>query len=316
MTKQTGIGNPALVSAVLSTKQGQQAIDKAVDQASSSISIAKKVRRVALITLGTGILAFGSYKGIQYARRQSLMNKRATDPHVKSAIDIYTAIPEGYKNKWKAVNLNPFANLNNAYSEIETLWKSANTERIMQVAKRIYSNKLKFRKVSKYFKIIYHLDLMTLLNKVLTTDQIDVFSNYVTRGTGSESERQKAGNLAIAKMAVHLRNEPSKPGFAEKDNVVYTIQAGKVAGQITGNEETFVDGSKSTVFVEIMAYDSSVNSKRYSVPVWAWKSAFIYMSKKEAINKYGSLRVEDIKKSETDSFINDTYNFLRNLNPF
>ncbi|MDD3686734.1 MAG: hypothetical protein PHE56_08200 [Bacteroidales bacterium] len=316
MAKQTGIGNPALVSAVLSTKQGQQAIDKAVDQAITSISLAKKVRRVALIAVGTGILAYGSYKGIQYARRQSLMNKSATDPHVKSAIDIYTAIPEGYKNKWKAINLNPFANLTNAYAEIETLWKSANTERIMQVAKRIYNNKLKFRKVSKYFKIIYHLDLMKMLNKVLTTDQIDVFSNYVTRGTGSETSKQQAGNVAIAKMAVHLRSEPNKPGFAEKDNVVYTIQAGKVAGQITGNEETFVDGTKSTVFVEIMAYDSSVNSKKYSTPVWAWKNGFLYMSKQEAINKYGSLRVEDIKKTDTDSFINDTYNFLRNLNPF
>lgn len=315
MSGKNGIGNPLVAASaakLLESEAGQKAITKVVDR---GIEQQEKMSRAARKTgrvVGSLVLVAGAsylgYKGIKIMRRNALMKKALSDPEVKASVDVWECIPDGFKNKWSVLTfLNPISTVSNAYSEIETLWKSANTERIMLIAKRIYEQKLNLKKIQRHFKTLYGIDLIAMLNKVLTSTQIDVFSNYVTRGSGSTKAPVEQGKLAVVKQSVHLREEPLVPAWYSANNVVRTAAARTIAGQATGREETFTDGSTSIVFVELMAYNSATNSSKYSTPVWAWKGALEFMSQDEVKRIYGNLKATDVKQTTGDWLIENSF---------
>lgn len=314
MAKKTGIGNPAVIMSALEvakTEQGQKAIKKTFDRVENTQRTVKKVGKYAAIGVGSAIAIYATVKVSQGIRRKALLNKAVGDPEIKSAVDIWNCIPDGYKNKFKLIELNPLKRVSYAYEEIETLWKDVNTARLMSIAKSIYTNKLKINRISRVFNTLYRIDLLTLLNKVLTPAQIDMFSNYIYRGSGSVSPAVSKGLFAVAKEDVRLRTEAKIPGFLEKENVIRTAKSGSLVGQVTGREETFVDGDKSVVFVEILSYNSSTNANKYSKPVWAWKGAFNFVSK----NETSKLPVTDTHQSYWDTVVKyiPAYHLIRKI---
>lgn len=316
MRNKSNIGNPAAIYAaaeIANSEQGQKLIKRATGNVERAQNIARKTGKVAaisVITIGAGFLA---YKGIKYANKQRLLKKAVSDPEVKTAVDIWNCVPDGYKNKFKLVELNPLNRIGYAYEEIAKLWQSSNTDRIMTLAKRIYDNKYKINRISRVFKTLYEIDLYTLLNKVLTPTQLDVFSNYIYRGSGSVTPQVTAGLYAITKKPVTLRTDPKIPGFTDYENDVKNVGTGVFIGQVTGREEIFNSGSKTTVFVEILAYSSKVNSKKFSTPVWAWKGALDFVDINKA--RYYSPVDVDVEKSTIEIIYDNNpvkklYNYL------
>ncbi|MDR2011414.1 MAG: hypothetical protein LBQ22_13120 [Bacteroidales bacterium] len=306
----TQLGNPALIAgattALLNSKQGQQVINKTADtvtiQTEKTIQGLRKAGKVAGIVLIVGVGSYVSYKSYIAIRRNQLKKKALSNPEIKTAIDLWECIPDGYKNKWSVFTLlNPLSLVSKAYEEIETLWKDTNTKRLLEISENIYKNQYSISKISRYFKTLYGLDLITILNKVLTGTQLDSFSNYITRGSASITPQVQNGLFAFAKQATHLRENPEIPttwsNFTKGDNVKATTKSGQIAGQVTGREHTYTNGKTTTIFVELMAYDSSKNDNKYCVPVWAWKGGFDFLSKEDIKEKYGNPEVLDLNLS-------------------
>ncbi|MDA3910959.1 MAG: hypothetical protein PF448_06360 [Bacteroidales bacterium] len=304
------LGNPALVAVAkkaatsYAIKKGQEKAlatrDNVVsyNQSENGRKFRKGLRTIAI----AGVVSFAAYKSFQIIRRNQLKKRAATDPEVKAAVDIWSSIPDAFKKKFKFIDILflPFAMLGKAYDSVKALWDKTNTQRMMSIAQSISNKNLRPEKISKYFKALYGIDFITLLNRVMSNEQIDMFFSYINGGTGSQTSIVTQGKYAVAIEDVKLRDEPQISDWYGKTNVRKVCTAGSVAGQVTGNERVFNKGKKSTVFIEIMAYDSSKNKSRLSQPVWAWKGAFEYMEKSEIIRKYGSMRYFDTKLTLAD----------------
>lgn len=310
MSKKQQLGNPAIVAAAkkaatsIAIKKGQEKAlatrDRVVayNQSENGRKFRKGLRTVAL----TGVVSFAAWKVFQIVRRNSLKKRAATNPEIKAAVDIWSSIPDGFKQKFKFLDILylPFAMVGKAYDSVKALWDKTNTQRMMSIAQSISHKKLRPEKISKYFKALYGIDFITLLNRVMSNEQIDMFFSYINGGTGSETSKVTQGKYAVAIEDVKLRDEPQISLWYEKTNVRKVCTAGSVAGQVTGNERVFNKGKKSAVFIEIMTYDSSKNKTRLSQPVWAWKGAFEFMSKTEIMRKYGSMKYFDTKLTMSD----------------
>ena len=205
---KNNLGNPAVV-AVAKKAATQMAIQEgqkralatrdrvnAYNQSENGRKFRKGVRTVA-ITAG---LSFVAWKTFQIIRRNALKKRAATDPEVRAAIDVWSSIPEGFKSKWKFLDILylPAALLKKTYDGVKTLWKSTNTQRLMSIAQGISSKNLRPEKISKYFKILYGLDMITLLNRVMSNEQIDMFFSYINGGSGSQTAKVTQGLYAVA----------------------------------------------------------------------------------------------------------------------
>lgn len=306
MRKKCNIGNPAAIyaaSEIAKSEEGQKAMQRITTDVNRVQKVVKTTGKVVGISILTAVVAYLSYKGIKYANRQALLKKAVSDPEIKTAVDIWNCVPDGYKNKFKLIEFNPLKRIEFAYDEIATLWKGTNTDRLMQLAKRIYDNKLKVNRISRVFKTLYGMDLITLINKVLTPAQNDVFSNYIYRGSGSVTPKVAEGLYAISKQAVTLRSAPNIPGFFYPENKIKNIGAGILVGQVTGREETYTESNKSTVFIEILVFNSKVNKSKYSTPVWAWKGALDFVDKQKA-SSYKAIDV-DTEKNAVDFIVDN-----------
>lgn len=305
------LGNPVLIKTAASAakaaiaKKGMEKALATKDRANQAYhsQTGRKFRKAAgTAVIVTGV-SYAGYKGYQAIRRNKLLKRAASDPEVRSAVDIWSSIPDGFKNSWSLFNiLMPIAAIGKAYDELETAWKKTNTDRIMSIANNINKSELNVTKIAKYFKALYRIDLVTLLNKVLQNEQIDMFYNILAGGSGSVSEKVSQGLFAVALEDVRLRDEPAIEKWYQATNVRNSCKSGYVAGQVTGEERLFNEGKKSTVFVQLLAFDSSVNSNKYSQPVWAWKGAFEFLTKSEILAKYGQMRVHDVKMSLLDKY--------------
>lgn len=315
MNKNANIGNPLILAAaqVLQQKgsdgkpQYTKIVEKAKSDTATITGTVKKITKIGAIATGVVVGSYITYKGYKILRRNALLKKAYSDPEVTAAVDIWNCVPDGIKKKWSITTfLNPINLASETIAEIKTLWQDVNTQRLMAIAKRIYENQLKINQVQKNFKALYNIDLMTLINNALKPAQVDVFNNMILKGSGSTKPAVVNGQLALTKQEVFLRKAPKIPSTFSLNNVVKTAPPRMIAGQVTGREETFTDGKDSTVFVEIMAYDSSVNGNKYSVPVWAWKGALEFYPAEEIKRIYGNLKAIDVKQTWTDS-ITDSF---------
>lgn len=271
-----GVGNPLLIAAAAS-KVGESIVTRAP-------AITRGIRTVLGVS-GAALLVYFGYKGIKKWNQNRLMQKVATDVNARAAMDIYNAIPEGLK-KSKGGLFNPAGLITDLYSQVERIWTSTDSERILEIAKRITNTKDCFH----YFQVIYGEDLYTLLSKALTEDQLDVFMNVVKTGSYSKTIRPKQGLYIYTTKGVTVRKTAEK-----KDNTMFSfgnkvanVPAGKILGRTTGQEPR--DNKNNVIYIEFNPFininklsDNSISKQN----IYAWKDALKFYTKDEMEAEFG-----------------------------
>lgn len=254
------LGNPLLVaSAANMVKEG--ITEKAP-------AIARGIK-TTLGLFGTGLLVYFGYKGVKKWNQNRVMRQSATDENVRAAMDIYSAIPAGLK-KSEGGFLNPFGLISDALNQIERIWTSTDTERILTIAKRITDP----QKVFKSFQTIYGEDLYTLLSKALKKEELDVFMNITQRGSFSRTNKPAAGLVIYTSKAVTVRKTAEVNDGYVFNNKVAHVPAGKILGISTGVELN--DEKNNAVFIEFKAV--SGGSSEFKNILYAWKGALKFYS--------------------------------------
>jgi len=298
MRKKKGrLGNPLLVAAAVEAAKSpeiQKNVTKLVDYQLETQQRAMRTGGTILkgiAVVGIGILLV---KGYQNWHKSKLMQKAATDKNIAAAMDIYNAIPAGYK-KGDGSIWNPFGFMKDVINKVATIWEKTDRDKIIECGKKITDLQYCY----KVFNQIYGENLRPLLQKALTGEDLNSFENL------AKSKGTSASNTAVAashKMAVvtnsdgvHLRSSPKISTtlpviHSIVGNVLATAEFGKIVGYTTGIETMSQD--KKTIFVQIKAASRKkmkTNGNVADVVVYAWKGGLEFMTQQEYNAKYGKM---------------------------
>lgn len=271
MTKQ-GVGNPMV------------AVKVATETFKRIPAIASGLR-AGLGIVGTIALVYFGSKALKRFRQNRIMQKAGDDPDIRAAMDIYMAIPDGLKKSQGSL-FSPTGFISDAINQIARLWTSTNTERILEVSKRITN----LDRVFKSFYIIYEEDLYSLLSKALTPSELDVFMNLTKTGSFSRTKKAETNLLVYTIKPVTIRKTPKKIDSASwerltNSNIITNVPAGKIIGWTTGIE--IPDEAKTVVFTEVKAYADFETKPEHIV--YAWKGALKFYTKSGYDTEFGNL---------------------------
>ena len=274
------LGNPIVYAAAASTlEQNSPAIIK-------GIGTGLKVLAVA------GLGYFG-YKWFTNYRRNKLMQGASSDGNVAAAMDIYQAIPAGYK-KGDGSLFNPFGFVSDVLNKIATLWEFPDRQKIISCGKKITDLQYCY----KVFNQLYGENLRPMLQRALTPEDLSSFENLAkTKGTSASNTPVTAAHklaVVIASSGVRLRSSPIVPAIAAAmypiGNVVGIAPFGKIVGYTTGVETMSPDNK--TIFAEIKAGSKKkmkTNGNVADLVIYAWKGALEFMTHQEFNAKYGKM---------------------------
>lgn len=253
----------------------------------NSPAILKGIKTLSLIIVAAG----GTYvlvKIIKNRRKTNLMKKAGTVPEVRSAMNLYDAIPAGLKTSQGSL-FNPFGFVNDWGNKVALLWTVADTERIINIGKQIYNEKQDLEKVYKYFTAIYGEALYSLLNKAMKPDELAKFVNYSASGTSAGGKATGANKYAVTRIKTAVRKEAKDiPDWKvwSSGNIIATVENGRLIGMTTGNEY-FNEGEEITYLglnvwgsdglmhkawvnkTNVEVYDEAGLSKRFNKPDYA-----------------------------------------------
>ena len=288
------IGNPALMALAPAIKENAPLVIR------SYMSILK----VLFITAGVGTGGYLLYRWAAAYRKKKLVEKSAVDPDVRAAMDIYDAIPAALK-KGDGSIFNPLGFITDFMNQVARLWQSIDTDRILEVSKRIVDNK----KVYRYFRVIYGEDLYPLLLKALSKTDLDLFVAHSgkTHSASITPALPKANALFVTK-TVRIRKTPvnqetnySNSSITSKlwnagtellrrttgtgSNIIGTADVDKFLGIATGREIADDDGK--TVFVEFNGIKKG--NTKWDTPAYVWKGAVRALNKDQIIKEFGGV---------------------------
>ena len=293
--KIENIGNPALIATSLAP-----AIK---ENAPIIIKTYTSFLKTFLILLGVSGSLFLGYKWAAAKRKRQLEAKAGQDVDIKAAIDIYNAIPAGLKQGEGSI-WNPFGFVTDFANKIATIWQSTDTDRILEISKRIKDNK----RVFKVFRILYGEDLYQLLSKVLTPANLDLFSAHSgPTHSASLTPAIPKNNLVITTTSVRVRKTPiNQEGIYSNSslwskiqnltseairrytdsNIVATAENDKFLGITTGREVTDEEGK--TVFTEVLGLKKG--GTKWDTTIYVWKGGIRTLTKDQAITEFGTLK--------------------------
>ena len=290
------IGNPALIATALAP-----AIKENAPMLIRSYTNFVKIFFIALGVSGGGYLL---YKWAAAYRKKKLMEKSANNPDVRAAMDIYAAIPQGLKSGQGSI-FNPLGFVYDFINQVARLWQSTDTDRILDISKRIVDNE----KVYRYFRVLYGEDLYPLLQKALSKTDLDLFIAHSgkTHSSSITPALPKANALFVTK-TVRIRKTPvnqesnySNSSFTSKiwnagtellrrtagtgSNIIGTAEVDKFLGFSTGREIADEDGK--TVFVEFNGIKKG--KTKWDTPAYVWKGAIRALNKDQIIKEFGAV---------------------------
>ncbi|MFA6925059.1 MAG: hypothetical protein WC223_12510 [Bacteroidales bacterium] len=293
--KIENIGNPVLVATALAP-----AIK---ENAPVIIKTSANFIKTFLIILGVSGTLFFGYKWAAAKRRKQLEAKAGQDADIKAAIDIYNAIPAGLK-KGEGSLWNPFGFVTDIANKIATIWQKTDTDRILDISKRIKDNK----RVFKVFRILYNEDLYQLLSKVLSTSDLDLFTAHSgPTHSSSVTPAIPKNNIVISTKTVNVRKTPlNQEGVYSnssvwnkiknlssevirrytQSNIIATVDNDKFLGITTGREVTDEEGK--TVFTEVLGIKKG--GSKWDTTIYVWKGAIRTLTKEQATKEFGTLK--------------------------
>lgn len=274
------IGNPLVYAAAAST------LEKNSPVVIKGIGTGLKVVAVA----GLGFLGYKWY--VNY-RKNKLMQGASSDVNVAAAMDIYQAIPAGYK-KGDGSLFNPFGFVGDVLNKIATLWELVDRQKIINCGKKITDLQYCY----KVFNQLYGENLRPMLQRALTPDDLNSFENLAkTKGTSASSTPVSPAHkfaVVTASSGVRLRSTPIVPmipgAMYPIGNVVGIAPFGKIVGYTTGIETMSPDNK--TIFVQIKAGSKKkmkTNGNVADLEIYGWKGAFEFLTHQEFNAKYGKM---------------------------
>jgi len=284
MKQERNIGNPLLVATAV--KAGSDAISQ------NSGAIVKGVGTVLKVG---GIIAilYGGSRLLSTYRKNKLMQGASSDQNVSAAMEVYQAIPAGYK-KGDGSLLNPYGFVTDVLNKIATLWELPDRQKIINCGKKITDLQYCY----KVFYQLYGENLRPILLRALTTEDLNSFENLAkTKGkSASSTPVTDAHKLAVVTAAsgVRLRSTPIVPTISAAmypiGNVVGIAPFGKIVGFTTGIET--ITSDNKTIFVQIKAGSKKkmkTNGNVADLAIYAWKGAFEFLTHQEFNAKYGKM---------------------------
>jgi len=211
------------------------------------------------------------------------MNKASIIPEVRTAMNIYDAIPAGLKQS-KVNIFNPLSVVSDWGNKIALIWTQTDTDRIIAIGKQVYEEKQNLQDIYKYFAKIYGENLYSLLSKAMKSEDLDKFVNYSASGTSQGGKVVTQNKYIVSKIKTSIRKTTENPSdwkVWEKSNIIETVPYGKLIGMSTGNEvfneteeTTYLglniwgsDGMMHKAFVpktEVDVFDEPALAKRFN----------------------------------------------------
>ena len=289
------IGNPALIATSLAP-----AIK---ENAPVLIKVYTNFVRTLFIVLGIAGGSFLIYQWAASQRRKQLASKAGQDPDIKAAIDIYAAIPAGLR-KGEGSILNPFGLISDLFNKIATMWQRTDTERILEISKRIKDNK----RVFTVFRILYNEDLYLLLTKALSPSDLDTFiahsgpthsasltpaapkayAIFTTKAVRIRKTPVNQDNVSSSSVWSWISNKSSElvrktTGYGS--NIIGTAENDMFLGLTTGREVSDEDGK--TVFTEFKGLKKGAT--KWDTIAYVWKGAIRTLSKEQLYKEFGTI---------------------------
>ena len=284
MNTKKNIGNPLLVASAVQT--GSEIVSRNSDSIIKGAGTAFKIGGVI------ALVYFGS-RTIKTIRKNNLMQRSSSDQNVAAAMDVYQAIPAGYK-KGDGSLLNPFGFISDVINKIETIWVKTDRDRIVNCGKKITD----LQKCYTVFYQMYGENLRPMLARALTEQDLNSFENLAkTKGMSASNTPVAAAHkfaVVTASSGVRLRTQPIVPLLSTVmypvGNVVGVVPFGKIVGYTTGVETMTPDNK--TIFTQIKAGSKKkmkTNGNIADVVVYAWKGGLEFMTHTEFNAKYGKM---------------------------